>query len=320
MSKTNNHDLYDFMQQLSTEMASEYKRIQKRATEDPGTAGDQGEENWAELLRDWLPRNYEVVTKGRIISQDGVTSPQIDVLVLNEAYPKKLLNKKLYLAAGVVAAFECKITLKAADIVKAIENCVKIKSLYADRTGTPYKELHSPIIYGLLAHSHVWKGDASTPEQNIENKLWEVDQSVITHPRKQLDLLCVADLAAWTSSVMTFLGPSQIKDWSKMAPIYGSNGSATTSYIVHSHSHEQQVEQFTPIGVLISYLSQKIAWEDSSLRGLADYYRLANIAGSGKGKMRKWPSSIYSDEIRSRIEAGCLSNGKSWDEWSVTFM
>ncbi len=46
------HDLFDFMFQISRDMASEYERIQKRATEDPGTTGDQGEENWATLLRD----------------------------------------------------------------------------------------------------------------------------------------------------------------------------------------------------------------------------------------------------------------------------
>jgi hypothetical protein len=134
MSKQKNHDLYDFMLQISAEMSAEYKRIQMRATEDPGTAGDQGEENWAEVLREWLPRTYEVVTKGRIISQEGVTSPQIDVLVLKGAYPKKLLNKKLYLSAGVAAAFECKTTLKASHILEAVENCIKIKSLYPNRT------------------------------------------------------------------------------------------------------------------------------------------------------------------------------------------
>ena len=76
MNETQAHDLHNFMQQISQEMASEYRRIQ-----DPGTAGDQGEENWAELLRGWIPSNYEGVTKGRIISQDGRTSPQVDVVV-----------------------------------------------------------------------------------------------------------------------------------------------------------------------------------------------------------------------------------------------
>ena len=132
MPEDKTHDLYDFMQQLSDEMAAEYNRIRKRTTEDPGTAGDQGEENWAELLRGWLPRTYEVVTKGRIISQDGRTSPQVDVLVLKDVYPEKLLNKKLYLAAGVAATFECKTTLKAEHIEKSMKTCVEIKKLVSN--------------------------------------------------------------------------------------------------------------------------------------------------------------------------------------------
>jgi hypothetical protein len=54
------HELEDFLEQDQAEIASEYKRIYRRSTEDPGTAGDQGEENWAELLRNWLPPNYQV--------------------------------------------------------------------------------------------------------------------------------------------------------------------------------------------------------------------------------------------------------------------
>lgn len=319
MARQKNHDLYDFMRQVSAEMAAEYDRIQKRATEDPGTAGDQGEENWAEFLRDWLPHDCEVVTKGRIISQEGVTSPQVDVLVLRSSYPKKLVNKKLYLAAGIIAAFECKITLKASHIVDAVKKCTEIKSLYPTRTGTPYRELHSPLVYGVLAHSHTWKGKKSSPEKNTEKKLREADASCVSHPREQLDLLCVADLGAWISSKITFLGPRQSRDWSKLAPVYGPDGSATSGYLGFTRVYKQQVLQFSPIGVLISFLSQKLAWENPALRDLADYYRITNIAGAGVGRMRMWPSSIYSEEIRARVEAGLLSNGKPWDEWAVGF-
>jgi len=319
MAEQKRHDLFEFMRQVSIEMSAEYDRIQMRAAEDPGTAGDQGEENWAELLRGWLPHTYEVVTKGRIISQEGVTSPQVDVVVLKSAYPKKLLSKKLYLAAGVAAAFECKTTLKASHIPEAVQNCVTIKSLYPNRTGTPYKELHSPVVYGLLAHSHSWKGESSTPEENIEKTLHEADELLVTHPRLQLDLLCVADLAAWTSSIFTFIGPRQVRDWSKLAPIYGPNGSARSGYIGHARTDERQVEQFTPIGTLISFISQRLAWEDPWLRDIADYYRMTNIAGSGKGLMRMWPSSIYSEGVRPRVEAGGLSQGVQWDEWNLAF-
>ena len=94
MSKTN--DLVDFMHSLTREMGSEYERIQKRSTEDAGTAGDQGEENWATVFRNWLPADYQVVTKGRLLSEKGIASPQVDVIVLHPFYPKQLLDKKLY--------------------------------------------------------------------------------------------------------------------------------------------------------------------------------------------------------------------------------
>ena len=157
------HDLFDFVTSVTKGLAEEYDRIQKRVREDPGTAGDQGEENWAEILREWLPPAYNVVTKGRVLGHNGVASPQVDVIVLRPSYPPYLFNKKLYLAAGVAAAFECKLTLKAEHLEDAVENCIKIKKLFKPRVGTPYRELNTPIVYGLLAHSHSWKAEKSKP-------------------------------------------------------------------------------------------------------------------------------------------------------------
>lgn len=203
----NQHELFDFLQSVSDGLADEYQRIQKRATEDPGTAGDQGEENWAQILREWLPPTYQVVTKGRMLSDKGKASPQVDVLVLYPTYPTYLLNKKLYLAAGVAAAFECKVTLKAEHVTEAISSSAEIKRLLSRRGGTPYRDLSCGLIYGLLAHSHSWKGEKSTPIDNIEHKLEKVDRAVITHPREMLDLVCVADLATWTLSKIAEVNP-----------------------------------------------------------------------------------------------------------------
>ena len=310
MSKDKTHDLYDFMQQLSDEMAAEYDRIQKRATEDPGTAGDQGEENWAELLRGWLPSTYKVVTKGRIIGQDDRTSPQVDVLVLKSVYPEKLLNKKLYLAAGVAAAFECKTTLKAEHIEKAVKTCVKIKNLYPVRQETPYKELHAPIVYGLLAHSHSWKAPNSTPEKNIEQKLRESDDSYVPHPRQGLDLLCVADFGTWSLSKSTFTLPQ----------IHGPNVGAITAYVGHTHYHNSKSKHFNPIVTLISRLSLRLAWEDPSLRDLADYYMRTSIDGSGSGVQRYWDSSVYKKKDRPLAAIGDSSSSQFWDEWNGIFL
>lgn len=39
------NDLFDFMRTVTRDMADEYECIQKLAGEDPGTVGDQNEEN-----------------------------------------------------------------------------------------------------------------------------------------------------------------------------------------------------------------------------------------------------------------------------------
>ena len=104
-------------------MRSEYDRIRVRTVEDPGTAGDEGEEAWAEVLRDWLPESYQIRTKGSgILASDGTAGPQIDIVVLRPGYPRRLLDKKLYLAGGVAAVFEVKNTLTAAHITKTWRN------------------------------------------------------------------------------------------------------------------------------------------------------------------------------------------------------
>ncbi len=334
MSENMNHELHDFLQQTSDEMAAEYNRIQKRATKDPGTAGDQGEENWAELLQGWIPSTYKVVTKGRIISQDGRTSPQIDVLVLKDVYPKKLLNKKLYLAAGVAAAFECKTTLKASHIEEAVKTCALIKNLCPSRVGTPYQELHAPVIYGLLAHSHSWKGENSKPRENVTTRLLESDQSHISHPRECLDVLCVADLATWAVQKITFMSPRQLiaKNAGRldeatitsiitpMCLAFGPDGSALSNYIGYTFSPDNPVKPFTPIGVFIYSLSRMLAWENLALRDLASYYEiLRNFARESGGPTRQWPSSIYSEKVRHRVEAGGALTNEIWNEWAIGF-
>src|ERR1700674_2051504 len=52
------HELFQFFHQAATEMQGEYVRIHNRAKEDPGTAGDEGEENWSQFLINWLPATY----------------------------------------------------------------------------------------------------------------------------------------------------------------------------------------------------------------------------------------------------------------------
>lgn len=75
------HELFDFMKDIKSGIESEFYRLKKWSMEDPGTAGDQVEETWANLLRQWIPEKYPIVTKGRLIDSRGRKSGQLDVII-----------------------------------------------------------------------------------------------------------------------------------------------------------------------------------------------------------------------------------------------
>lgn len=323
----NTHDLYDFMRQITEEMASEYDRIQKRASEDPGTAGDEGEENWAELLREWLPSHYHVVTKGRLINESGETSPQVDVLVLKPSYPSKLRGKKLYLAAGVAAAFECKTTLKATHIREAVETCVKIKSLFRPRLGTPYEELHAPIIYGLLAHSHSWKGKSSTPRGNIQDSLFEASKKFVDHPRLELDILCVSDLDTWNRFIFAKTGvfSAQVQFEAKEAQSFQSSENvnekeAFSTYYSLGQDAGGYMMPSTPIGAFLAHTYRKMAWTEKSVRDVALYFSETLHLGGVAFRERAWTHDIFSENTKLKLASPeCCESGR-WNEWVPLFL
>jgi hypothetical protein len=322
------HDLPAFIRNSQDELQREYTRIQSRATEDPGTAGDQGEENWATVLRSWLPQDFYVVTKGRILTQDGYVSPQVDVLVLSPAYPRILIDKKLYLSGGVVAAFECKITLTAKHVVRAVQTAAEIKAALPRKDGTPYQELHTPLVFGLLAHSHSWTSPGSKAVENIEKSLWGGDASFTNHPRQCIDLITVSDLATWTCMKSTFLGPGTFAKYYEagLEKVYGPNGSATSGYLcsavgVDVDGKNQQSKDFSPVGAMLSTVFTRLAWQFSEMRALSDYFFAANVGGVGMGHMRTWESEIYSESVRARVESGDMNYKIGiFDEWSVSFI
>lgn len=311
------HVLFDFMRQVTAEMQAEYERIERRVVEDPGTAGDDGEENWASLLREWLPANYHVVTKGRVIGAQGEAPGQLDVLVLAPSYPPKLLDKKMYLAGGVLAAFECKLTLRNEHLHQAAAKAKAIKSLAPLREGTPYRELFKPPFFGVLAHSHSWTAPKARPLDNIARALKTIDQQ-LDHPADGLDAICVADLATWMPMRITYMGPATIADWGTMpqasaAPEGGAMTSISQLYETESQPHP------TAIGAMLAHLVIRLAWEDAVLRPIADYFRLAGVLGASVGEQRFWPLTIYSESVQARIASGQFIEGDPWSEWSLAF-
>ena len=130
-----------------------------------------------------------------------------------------------------------------------------------------------------------------------------------------LDLLCVADLGTWSSGKHTFQSADLYGEMGEIPPY--KTGAAFTYYQGCTTSLNQ-TQHFTPIGVFISSLSKKLAWENLQLRDLVNYYKGVKIDGSGYGGGIPWPSSIYSKRVRRRLEAGYGSRD-DWDEWGFFF-
>lgn len=309
------HELFKFMAQVTDLMGSEYERISDRAPEDPGTAGDDGEENWAELMREWLPPYCHVETKGRILGHDGTLSPQVDVLVLHASYPRKLHKRKTYLASGVLAAFECKLTLRSDHIGQAFKTARALHDLQAPRVGNPYDELHHPIIFGLLAHSHEWKGAASKPHTNVEKAIDEAHQRIAQRPCDLPDVLCVADLSTWSMLKISSAGMIVRQPWTKLVTP-DINTSPVTDYmksVTNDYGRET-----TPIGSMFAKLLSRISLEDSAARPISRSFALAGVLGSGENFSRRiWPSP-YSDEVSKRLPTSLVGAGDN--RWGLVFL
>jgi hypothetical protein len=269
----NDHDLHMFVSQVQNDISDEYDRIFRRATEDPGTAGDEAEETWARILRQWLPPAYRVVTKGRIIGATGTSSGQIDILILSPSYPPFLVDRKQYLAPGVVAAFECKLTLKRRDIFTAVEKGAHLKRMLRVEF-----ETYPPPICGILAHSHSWRSPKRREiAERISRTLREAEAQHASTPLEVLDSLCLASLGTWSLlRSASFSDPNRISTCA-MGPSFHPE---TDSY--------QSTDR--PFGRFLTYLLRRLSQRaGNELHALADYMRTVGLENIGVGQIREWP-------------------------------
>jgi hypothetical protein len=317
-----NHDLHIYMTQLGSWLDSEYTRIRKSAKADPGTAGDEGEENWAQLLREWLPPSYRVVTKGQLLSVEGGLSPQVDVVVLKPSYPLYLENRKKYLLGGVAAAFECKLTLRKANVSDTVKRIAAIKRMESAQIGTPYRELMSQPICGLLAHSSEWataRGRSAGMEA-VSTAINGADTIHVKHPREMIDLICIADLASWGAVKEPLSDPKE--EWHpETRKTRDPKGTPSTAYMCHGGQAGVFAEedlQFGPLGIFLAELLVKLAWEDATLRPIASYFIGVEFSKASSGISRHWPRSIYSPELKRKLRLSRLAQELSWDEWAFS--
>ena len=300
------HDLFNFFRNANDEIEREYKRICKRSVENPGTAGDQGEENWAQILKMWLPPYFQVVTKGRILGDNGETSPQIDVLVLSPEYPRQLVNCKEYLAGGVVAAFECKLTLKRNHIKDLMQTSKIITGLALKEYGTPRKDLKRKTFYGLLAHSHVWQGEKSRPKMNIRNAIKKYDYEIIKHPIEMPELICVSNLGTW-SSIKVIVPPQENYKNLSVISSYGEDS-----------DDDKTLDLYTPVGSMIFSLLEYLSWEYTGLRNLVSYMKKLNLEGVKDGNLRQWSADVLSRKTINTLDYTKIIG--DWDENNLVIM
>lgn len=271
------HDLAVFMRQDAAEMQSEYDRIRATSREDPGTAGDQGEENWAQLLRKWLPESYAVRVKGRLLAASGARSRQVDLIVLRPGYPRRLLDKKLYLLDGVAAVFECKNTLKAEHLARSFDRVRVINDL-APRTGTPFAETVPAVFCGVLAHSCVWQSANSKRLQRVDALLQKgLGTAARIKDCPSPSLVCVADLACWSAHRMTYDGPAMMPEhiWDIRRHRHGlpEDGASEVLYMRYREDSPNRLSQPpNSISVAIATILGRLARDDSAVRPLTQYF------------------------------------------------
>ena len=335
------------MRQVAEEIRNDYTRIKRRSGQDPGTAGDEAEGHWREILQGYLPASLHVVTKGRILSEDGRSSRQVDVLVLRPDYPPKLLGKKQYLAAGVLAAFECKLTLRKRDLPQIAATARSVRSMAVPSEHSIRGDLLSPIVYGVLSHSSEWSKLADVAEPGYD---WSKDPVHISsisgpfdyalldmlrgdaHPHDSLDLLCVADMTCverhtYVRPPRRFIAEEVLAERDPGLGTYPEDGEISNAFYWAMTDEELPTEN--PVFACLSKIIRSLAWEVPSLRSMTAYWEAVQTPDDGKrwlgGVSHEWPYEMMAADVRQTIELMgpgrrlCQSDSTCWCGWSLRY-
>ncbi len=107
-----------------------------------------------------------------------------------------------------------------------------------------------------------------------------------------------------------------------MSAIYGPTGSATSAYVGHyAYPTSNRCEHFNPgRGNHLQPCAKTCFGKLRRFGDLAEYYRVTIYFGSRLLENANVAKFNLSEGTRQRVEAGILSNGTWWDEWSLAFM
>ncbi|BBZ74390.1 hypothetical protein MPRS_54830 [Mycobacterium paraseoulense] len=284
-----------------------HERDQEIARRQGQRTGHRVESRWDEVLRDWLPPQYEIGKRKYLLleTEDGPPLTQeTDLVVFHPHYPEKLRVKESVLASGVAAAFSSRRTVDRQDIKNAYEEAIILRRGMEIRDATKEKDyLVPPVFFGLLGESHEWKAPGSDPKENIKSATTDFDRDLVMSPREGLDFICIADLGAWSrlSIVVTerFLRENQ-----QLAPWLGfaSGTSGIESLVVTGLRHDYQQQNLSPLTNFVGSLWGKLAINDPTLKPFADGLRITNTTDAlGSFPMRSFRfADMATPEIAAR--------------------
>ncbi len=296
---------------MQSEIQADYERLHAEAQKgDPQKAGHMGEETWKRVLSTWLPPYYEILTRRYMISEtEEPNSGETDIVILNPSYPKALQQRTNILAGGIVAAFSVKVNLDLAGLREAIEEArasalrLRLPRIF----GNPRHEMTSPVKFGLLCHTHSWKGDAiSTVGAHIK----ELDKATAMHPRECIDYVCISDLASWACGRMPFT-PNIGADAQFMPPAPG--------YAITSHGLIDPNAPARPVGTFISRFLFGLVTLDPFIAPWAWALRLTGAMGFSAGQAREW---MLDDVFQAATALRLVQHGPFNDEsdWGPAFL
>ena len=308
-----------WFRQTSEEIQTEYGRLHDAARSDPQYAGHEAESGWKSILEKWLPPEYEVGSRKYILPDISSSSEhnecfETDLVIFNPTYPKPLREKAEVLSGGIVAAFFVRLTADADGIRDASRRASILKRATTVRMNTPRLHLQGPFSVGLLAHSHNWKADKSTPFENVTRNLNKFNLEYAKIPREVLDYTCIADLGIWSTSFWLRVGRDM--PMTGLTPEQIINGSVSVSTgCINAGMPEPAVARF------IVQLIYRLSFIDPTLRHWALGLLAALPTGGTTPEWRHWnilevlPQRIV-DEIKQR---GFDNIGGGNHDWSSVF-
>lgn len=132
-----------------------------------------------------------------------------------------------------------------------------------------------------------------------------------SHPCELLDILCVADCATLPLGKTLLFGPSLTKDEVKELADLEAPALISTMYVIHDEDSRISDDTGAILAGLIHDLTQRIAFEDTSIRDWADHLAYLGWYG-GIGRPIYWTADDLSPEVQAKLQ----SNGPDEDGWS----